>query len=252
MDCREGLADPEPKRPLVLRAKTREVDHPRVLTAGEACAAALPVQPERFTDSPADCPPGLADRLGVERQVFHVLLAAAMRFEPDRWDGLAAATACWIEERKRIGLAPGRRSSNRLPGEDAVATERPRIEAPAYRLHVGLLDRVRGAVLDDQLAVAVPAVHHDPAIGAHRAADAVVVDQAVERIALPLRARDIRAEDERAAARSLRHAFVKRRAEVAQGPEVLEVRRLVEQPGRRPARPSALLEVVLPVQEALE
>src|SRR4051794_39468476 len=42
------------------------------------------------------------------------------------------------------------------------------------------------------------------------------------------------------------------RAEVAEGPEVLEVRRLVEQPGRRPARPAVPLEIVLAVEEALE
>ena len=41
-------------------------------------------------------------------------------------------------------------------------------------------------------------------------------------------------------------------AEVPQGPVVLEVGRLVQQPGRRPARPAVGLEVVLVVEEALE
>src|SRR5262249_36014596 len=110
--------------PLVLRVKTREMDHSRVLAAGKPRGAALPVKPQRFADGPADCPRGLADCLGVERQVLHILLSAAIRFEPDRWDRLATA-ASRVEERERIGLAPGCRRPDRLPGEDAVAAERP-------------------------------------------------------------------------------------------------------------------------------
>ena len=47
-------------------------------------------------------------------------------------------------------------------------------------------------------------------------------------------------------------AFVKRQGEVPQGPEILEARRLVEQPDRRPARPAVLLVIDLVVQEAVK
>src|SRR6185437_951436 len=59
-------------------------------------------------------------------------------------------------------------------------------------------------------------------------------------------------EQQFARAARLVDPLVKRAAEVVQGPEVLEIRRLVEQPGARRARPAALLEVGLAVEVALE
>src|SRR5208283_947618 len=46
--------------------------------------------------------------------------------------------------------------------------------------------------------------------------------------------------------------LVKGPRKVAQGPVVLEVGRLVQEPGRRPPQPAVCLEVVLAVQESVE
>ena len=79
----------------------------------------------------------------------------------------------------------------------------------------------------------------DPRVLPHRPADDVVIEQAVEGVALPLRPGNVAAEDQlRLARRRLVDAFVEGRAEIAQRPVILEVRRLVQQPGRGPARPA--------------
>ena len=86
----------------------------------------------------------------------------------------------------------------------------------------------------------------------HRAADDVVVEQAVENVPLPLRAGDVGPEREFGRSAGQVDPIVKRRGEVAERPEVLSIRRLVEQPGGRPSRPATAFEVDLVVQKSLE
>jgi hypothetical protein len=95
-------------------------------------------------------------------------------------------------------------------------------------------------------------VLHDAEIRAHRAAHDVVVEQAVERVALPLGSRDVTAENQLRFSGRLVDSFMEGDPEITQGPEILEMRRLIEQPGRRTAGPSLALEVILTVQEELE
>ena len=173
-------------------------------------------------------------------QVLDVLLAAAVRLQADRGDRPARPSAGRVEERERVGLLPRLGRADRLPGEDAVgarATRRRGTSRPAAR------SAPRSALVPPYsttiCAVGRLAVEDDPAVRPHRAADDVVVEQAVERRrAATAGGRCRRGRPASPGPAGLVDPLVEGRAEVAQGPEVLEVRRLVEQPGGRPARPA--------------
>src|SRR5437764_481353 len=76
--------------------------------------------------------------------------------------------------------------------------------------------------------------------------------QGLERVALPLRPGDVATEDQLRRAGGLVDPLVEGGAEVSQGPVILEVGRLVQEPGGRPARPAAFLETILAVEEELK
>ena len=108
------------------------------------------------------------------------------------------------------------------------------------------------AVLDQHLAGRLFAVEHHPSVAPYRTADHVVIEHVVEQVALPLRSRNVATVKKFGLAPRRIDPLVKRLAEPTQGPVILKIGRLVEQPRRRAALPALLFEVVLVVQKALK
>src|SRR5581483_1034446 len=142
-----------------------------------------------------------------------------IRFQANRRNRLRRTViAVRIEQGERIGAPPGITIADRLPRQHTVAAQRPRIERPADRLHVALLDGVGAAVLDNNFTVGRLAVEDEPMIGPHGPAYDVVIQQAVKGIALPLRSRDVAAKDELGLAGRLIASLMESSAEIAQRP----------------------------------
>ena len=169
-----------------------------------------------------------------QRQILDVLLAACVGLQSDRSDRLLlAGRPAGIEQRQRICTLPGGIRADRLPGEHAIDAVEPGIDRPGRRLHVALIDVVRPAIRDDDLPELLFTLEHQPAVFEKGAAGYdVIIEDMIERVALPFGARNVTAKDQLRVAPRLPDSRMERLAEISQRPVILKVGRLVEQPRR--------------------
>ena len=189
-----------------------------------------------------------------KRQVLDVLLTACVGLEPGRgdWFFLTCRTT-GVEERQRVCTLPGDIAADRLPRKHAIGTIEPGIDRPGRRLHIALDDVVRRAVANDDLAELLPALEYQFAVFEESSAGHhVVIEDVIERVALPFGPRDVATIDEFRVGTRLPHSSMERLSEITQGPVILKVGRFVQEPQRRTARPAIDLEVRLAIQEAME
>ena len=137
--------------------------------------------------------PVLREFLREGRKYLDVLLAVAIRFQTDRrhrW--LLGVGGVWVEQGEFIRGLPGLASADGLPWENAIGTLAPRIPTPCDCHRVVRADGVVATIENQNLLIQeFPIEDLVPILSKGSLADDAVSLNPIERIALPLRPRDI-------------------------------------------------------------